>query len=154
QNAVSATPLQMALMAAAVANGGVIMKPHVMSEVRDSEGALVRKYQPAVWRRAMAADVAGTVRDLMVQVVQRGTATALAVPNVPTAGKTGTAQIGNGKSHAWIVGFAPADAPKVAVAVIVESQSGASEGTGGRVAAPIGRAVLEAALAVVPETAP
>ena len=65
---------------------------------------------------------------------------------MPTAGKTGTAQIGNGMSHAWVIGFAPADAPRVAVAVIVESQSGTTEATGGRVAAPIGRTVLEAAL--------
>ena len=67
---------------------------------------------------------------------------------MPTAGKTGTAQIGNGRSHTWIIGFAPADAPRVAIAVIVENQSGASESTGGRVAAPIGQQVLAAALRV------
>jgi peptidoglycan glycosyltransferase len=149
QNTVAATPLEMALVAAAIANDGVIMTPHVLKEVRDDEGALVRRYRPVVWRTAVTPDVADTVREAMTQVVQRGTATRLAVPGVPTAGKTGTAQIGNGKSHAWIVGFAPADAPRVAIAVIVESQSGNTEATGGRVAAPIGQKVLEAALNVV-----
>jgi penicillin-binding protein A len=80
-----------------------------------------------------------------------GTAQGLQVPGVTTAGKTGTAQTGAGTSHAWIIGFAPAEAPRVAVAVIVEGQQGNTEQTGGRVAAPIGRAVLEAALRVVPE---
>jgi peptidoglycan glycosyltransferase len=68
---------------------------------------------------------------------------------VPTAGKTGTAQVGDGTSHAWIIGFAPVDNPRVAVAVVVENQQGASEATGGRVAAPIGEKVLEAALHIV-----
>ena len=84
-----------------------------------------------------------------VFLARDGTAKALQVPGVTTAGKTGTAQLGNATSHAWIIGFAPAEAPRVAIAVIVEAQPGASEQTGGRVAAPIGRAVLEAALAVV-----
>jgi peptidoglycan glycosyltransferase len=136
----------MALVAAGIANQGVVMTPHVLKEVRDDEGDVVRRYKPTPWRTAIDAQVAATVRDAMVQVVEKGTATRLHVPGIPTAGKTGTAQIGNGSSHAWIIGFAPADAPRVAVAVIVESQSGASEGTGGRVAAPIGEKVLAAAL--------
>jgi peptidoglycan glycosyltransferase len=147
QNAVSATPLEMALVAAGVANGGTVMTPHVMAEVRNQEGQIIRSYQPEPWTQAVSAQVADTVRDAMVTVVESGTATRLAVPGVPTAGKTGTAQIGNGQSHAWVIGFAPADRPRVAVAVIVEGQPGASEQTGGRVAAPIGQAVLAAALA-------
>jgi penicillin-binding protein A len=150
QNTVRATPLQMALVAAGIANGGVVMEPHVLKEIRDDEGNVVRRHRPREWRTAVAPDVAGTVRDAMVAVVQNGSATRLAIPGVPTAGKTGTAQIGNGQSHTWIIGFAPADAPRVAVAVIVENQSGASESTGGRVAAPIGQQVLQAALNVVP----
>jgi penicillin-binding protein A len=149
QNTVAATPLQMALVAAGIANDGVIMTPHVLKEVRDDEGSLVRRFRPTIWKTAVTPDVASTVRQAMVLVVQSGTATRLAVPGVATAGKTGTAQIGNGLSHAWIIGFAPADAPRVAVAVIVESQSGNTEATGGRVAAPIGEKVLEAALSVV-----
>ena len=151
---VRSTPLQMALVAAAIANGGREMKPHVMAEVRDRNGDVVRRYHPGVWHQAITAEVASTMRDAMVEVARSGTATRLQVPGVTTAGKTGTAQLGNGTSHAWIIGFAPAEAPRVAIAVIVEAQPGASEQTGGRVAAPIGRAVLEAALAVVPEAAP
>jgi peptidoglycan glycosyltransferase len=148
QNTVRATPLQMALVAAGVANRGVVMAPHVLKEVRDDEGEVVRTFKPTPWRTAVSPEVAATVRDAMVQVAQKGTATRLQVPGVPTAGKTGTAQIGNGSSHTWIIGFAPADAPRVAIAVIVEAQRGASEATGGRVAAPIGEKVLEAALRV------
>lgn len=151
---VRATPLQMAMVAAAIANGGVIMEPHVMAEVRDRNGDVVRRFHPTEWRRAVSDAVAATMRDAMVGVVQDGTAKLLQVTGVTTAGKTGTAQLGNGTSHAWVIGFAPAEAPRVAIAVIIEAQPGASEQTGGRVAAPIGRAVLEAALAVVPETAP
>ena len=149
QNTVRATPLEMALVAAAIANQGTIMTPHVLEEVRDDQGRIVRRYKPSAWKTAVTPQVAATMRDAMVGVVRSGTATALQVPNVPTAGKTGTAQIGNGMSHAWIIGFAPADAPRVAVAVIIESQSGALESTGGRIAAPIGEKVLEAALKVV-----
>jgi len=147
---VRATPLQMALVAAGIANGGEVMRPHVLRDVRDRDGEVVRRFTPSAWTRAASAENAALVRDAMVGVVENGTARALQVPGVPTAGKTGTAQLGNGTSHAWIIGFAPADAPRVAIAVIVEAQPGASEQTGGRVAAPIARAVLEAALAVVP----
>jgi peptidoglycan glycosyltransferase len=152
QNTVRATPLQMALVAAGIANGGTVMTPHVLKEVRDDDDSVVRRYKPTPWRTAVTPEVAATVRDAMVGVVEHGTATRLHVPGVDTAGKTGTAQIGNGSSHAWIIGFAPASAPRVAVAVIVESQPGTSETTGGRVAAPIGEQVLEAALKVVPAT--
>jgi peptidoglycan glycosyltransferase len=150
QNTVRATPLQMALVAAAIANNGVVMTPHVMKEVHDDQGEVVQRYKAHPWQTAVDPQVAATIRDAMVGVVQRGTATQLAVPGVPTAGKTGTAQIGNGQSHAWIIGFAPADAPRVVVAVIVESQSGTTEATGGRIAAPIGQKVLQAALNAVP----
>jgi peptidoglycan glycosyltransferase len=150
QNTVRATPLQMALVAAAIANQGTIMTPHVLQDVRDDQGRVVRRYKPTPWKTAVSPEVAAIMRDAMVIVARSGTATALQVPNVPTAGKTGTAQIGNGLSHAWIIGFAPADAPRVAIAVIVEAQPGTSESTGGRVAAPIGEKVLEAALQVVP----
>jgi peptidoglycan glycosyltransferase len=150
QNTVRSTPLQMALVAAGIANGGKIMKPHVLQEVRDDEGRVVRRYRPTTWKTAVSPEVASLVRDAMRLVAERGTATALQVPGVPTAGKTGTAQTGNDRSDAWIVGFAPADNPRIAVAVVVEGQPGATEATGGRVAAPIGRQVLEAALQIVP----
>ncbi len=150
QNAVRSSPLQMALVAAGVANGGDVMVPHVMREVRDNEGRVVASWEPISWTQAVRPDVAATLTEAMAEVVARGTATRLAVPGVATAGKTGTAQLGNGLSHAWIVGFAPVEAPRVAVAVIVEAQPGANEQTGGRVAAPIAQAVLDAALAANP----
>jgi peptidoglycan glycosyltransferase len=148
QHDVAATPLQMLLVASAIANKGVIMQPHVMAEIRDSEGDVVTKARPREWLQPITPDVADAMKQMMVGVVNGGTATGIAVPGAQVAAKTGTAQTGiAGRSaHAWIVGFAPADAPKIAVAVIVESQPGVSEATGGRVAAPIARAVIQAAL--------
>ena len=147
QQDVSATPLQMALVAAGVANGGVIMTPHLMSEVRNVDGEVVRRYEPRPWLQAVPADVAATTRDLMVGVVENGTGTRARIPGVRVAGKTGTAQTGLDTNHVWFVGFAPADAPKVAVAVMLENLPVASEATGGQLAAPIAKAVMEAVLA-------
>ena len=137
----------MALVAAAVADGGVVMTPHVLQSIRDSEGTVVKEARPQPWTRALSPDNAAALRDMMIAVVQRGTATRAAIPGVQVAAKTGTAQTGTGLSHAWLVAFAPAAAPKVAVAVIVESQPGGDDNaTGGRVAAPIAQAVMKAAL--------
>ena len=147
QRDVAATPLQMALVAAGVANGGVVMKPHVMAEIRDDQGEVVRTFQPEEWKRAMSPQNAAALRDMMVQVVARGTAGRAGVPGVTVAAKTGTAQTVGENSHAWLIAFAPAEAPRVAVAVIVESQDGLGDTvTGGRIAAPIAQAVLRAAL--------
>jgi peptidoglycan glycosyltransferase len=150
---VRATPLQMALVAAAVANDGEIMTPHVMREVRDDQGDTVDEYDPEVWTSPMSSDTAGLLREAMVSVVTDGTASRLAdgLDGLEVGGKTGTAQLGTDppRSHAWIIGFAgpPDETPRVAVAVLVEGQEGASEQTGGRVAAPIAAAVLQQALA-------
>ena len=147
QQDVAGTPLQMALVAAGVANGGVVMKPHVMAEVRDSEGEVVRTWSPEPWLRAMAPEGAAALRDMMVGVVNGGTAAAAALPGVQVAAKTGTAQTTGNNSHAWLVAFAPAEAPRVAVAVLVESQPGlGDEVTGGRFAAPVAKEVMRAAL--------
>jgi peptidoglycan glycosyltransferase len=146
QRDVAATPLHMALLAGGIGNGGVLMKPYLVAEVRDREGAVVRSAAPAPWRTAMSPEHAAALRDAMVQVVARGTGTRAQVPGVTVAGKTGTAQTVGDNAHAWFVGFAPAEAPRVAVAVIVESQPEVSEATGGRIAAPVARAVLAAAL--------
>jgi peptidoglycan glycosyltransferase len=151
QNSVSASPLEMALVAGAVANGGQIMAPHLLDEIRDSDGNVVRSARPTVWKSAISPQTADVMHQAMIQVVQRGTATRLAVPGFEVGGKTGTAQTSSNPptSHAWIVGWAgpPGDA-KVAVAVIVERQSGESEATGGRVAAPIAQAVMAKVLQV------
>ena len=146
QQDVQASPLQMALAGAAIANKGVAMTPHVMAEVRDSEGQVIDTFKPQQWKKPITPDVASTMKDMMIGVVQNGTATRVALPNVQVAAKTGTAQTGNNTSHTWMAAFAPADAPQVVVAVIVENQPNVSEATGGVVAAPIARAVLQAAL--------
>ena len=152
QNDVSATPLQMALVAAAVANEGSIMAPHVVAEVTDDERTVIEERVPEEWHRAMSEENAEILRRGMVGVVEGGTASNLAIPGFEVGGKTGTAQLGTdpARSHAWIIGFAgpPGGEPAVAVAVIVEGQAGASEQTGGRVAAPIARAVMETVLGV------
>ena len=147
QQDVSATPLQMALVAAGIANGGVIMKPHLMAEVRDAEGTVIDRYQPDEWRRAVTPDVAQAVREMMVGVVEAGSGTRAQLPGVRVAGKTGTAQTGLDRSHVWFIAFAPADDPQVAVAVVLENQPNSNEVTGGALAAPIARAVLQSALA-------
>jgi len=151
QNDVSATPLEMALVAGAIGNGGKIMVPHVMSEVRDRKGDVVDTYEPATWKDAVTQATADIMRTGMIGVVADGTAKAMAIDGVVVGGKTGTAQLGtpDPKSHAWVIGFAgPEGQPaQVAVAVLVQGQPGASEQTGGRVAAPIAKKVLEAALA-------
>jgi peptidoglycan glycosyltransferase len=150
QNDVSATPLQMAMVAAAVANGGEVMVPHVLRDVRDPDGNVVDTYDPKVWTKAMDGDTAALMREAMRGVVDSGTATRLDVPGFDVAGKTGTAQLGTDppRSHAWIIGFAgpEGEEPTIAVAVIIEGQQGASEQTGGRVAAPVAQAVLAAYL--------
>jgi peptidoglycan glycosyltransferase len=98
----------------------------------------------------MSPQTAATIRQGLLGVVDGGTASAMAIPGLEVGGKTGTAQLGTTppRSHAWVVGFAgpPGGAAEVAVAVLVEGQPGASEQTGGRVSAPIARAVMEAAL--------
>ena len=136
----------MALAGAAIANKGTAMTPHVMAEVRDSEGQVIETFKPDAWKKPITPEVASTMTDMMVGVVQHGTATRVALPNVQVAAKTGTAQTGNNTSHTWMVAFAPAEAPAVVVAVIVENQPNVSEATGGVVAAPIARAVLQASL--------
>ena len=153
QNGVSATPLQMALVAAGVANDGVIMSPYVVQEIRDDQDEVVDETEPDEWRTAMSRATSATLREAMVSVVDEGSAERLddeLPPSYVVGGKTGTAQLGTDppRSHTWIIGFAgpPNQPAEVAVAVIVEGQEGASESTGGTVAAPIAGSVLSAAL--------
>ena len=147
QNDVAATPLQMAQVAAAIANDGRIMTPHVVTELRAADGSLYDVVEPEIWRVATSPATAAVLRDAMRVVAEDGTARNLLVDGLVVGGKTGTAQLGTDppNSHAWIVGYAgrPDEAPSLAFAVIVEAQEGTSEQTGGRVAAPIARAVIE-----------
>jgi|tagenome__1003787_1003787.scaffolds.fasta_scaffold20984354_5 peptidoglycan glycosyltransferase len=150
QGPVAVTPLQMALVAEAVATGGVILQPHVVDRIEGPNGTVVRKVPTKEWQRAMDPATAETLKQYMIQVVQRGTGTAAQIAGITVAGKTGTAETGtNENPHAWFIALAPAEAPQYAVAVLVEhgGQSGANaEVTGGRVAAPVAAQVLRSLL--------
>ena len=149
QRDVRATPLQMALVASSVANGGWIMTPFLVAEVFNSEGVLTERSEPVAWRRAMSPSTAEVLADLMERVVTSGTGSLAAVPGVPIAGKTGTAEEPGRSPHAWFIGFGPVGAsagtPQIVIAVLVESGGSVGEGaTGGTVAAPIAQKVLAA----------
>lgn len=147
QQSVVANPLQMALVASAIANGGVEMAPRLVSEVRDAQGRVVRTFAPQQFSRPISPRTASEMTSMMVNVVNAGTGTAARIPGVEVAGKTGTAQNSSGSPHAWFVCFAPAQNPKLVVAVIVLNGGNlGSDATGGQVAAPIARQVLEAGL--------
>lgn len=148
QHEVSVTPLQMAMVSAAIANGGVQMQPYLVDTVRSQDLTVVSQTDPQVLRRPISAATAAALRDMMVDVVATGTGRSAQISGVDVAGKTGTAQTTDDAApHAWFTAFAPADDPQVAVAVIVENGgSMGSEATGGAVAAPIARAVIQAVL--------
>ncbi len=152
QNDVSATPLQMALVAAGVANEGRIMVPHVMSEVQARDGDTVARFDERPWRDSMDREVAEVMRRAMVSVVEApgGTGSLLKLPGHEVGAKTGTAQLGTSppRSHAWMIAFAgpPGAEPTVAVAVMVQGVTGDDGQTGGRVAGPIAKSVLQSAL--------
>src|SRR5438552_6651094 len=147
QQDVLANPMQMALVGAAIANGGVEMEPHVVKEIRDADGRLVKEIKPSVFGRPISARTSAELTAMMESVVNAGTGTAAQIPGIQVAGKTGTAETPSGKPHAWFVSFAPAQNPKIVVAVVVLNGGDlGSDATGGAVAAPIARAVIEAAL--------
>ena len=151
QNEVQATPLQMALVAAAVANDGVIPQPRLAKGLieADNPTAQIRAFKQENWMRAMSEGSANQIREAMLQVVRGGTGTNLAIPNLEVGAKTGTADVDvddNTKLvHAWVIAFAgrPGNEPELAVAVLVERQEGNSGVTGGRVAAPIAKLLFE-----------
>ena len=135
------TPLQMAMVAAAIANGGLVMKPYVVEKVVAPDGSKVTTTNPDTLGRAVDANHAAEVARMMELVVQGGTGTAAQIPGIRVAGKTGTAESGvQGTNTTSFMSFAPADNPRVAVAVILERQSG----TGGTTAAPIAKQIMEA----------
>jgi peptidoglycan glycosyltransferase len=147
QGALLMSPLQMGLIGATIANAGAEPRPYVVRQiVRD--GTVASVYSSSTLGNPVSADSAANVTKMMIAVVQRGTGTPAQLPHVTVAGKTGTATNPLGRSHAWFVAFAPAENPRVAVAVVVENV-----GYGATYAAPIARDVLETALGEVPQRA-
>jgi peptidoglycan glycosyltransferase len=142
QGELAATPLQMAMVAAAVANDGVAMQPYLVTEVHGPEGEVLRTHRPQRWRPVMRPETAAVLRGFMATAVKEGFSGAAGVPGVNVGGKTGTAENApDEQPHAWFIGIAPVEDPSVVVAVIVENA-----GQGAAVAAPIGGAVMRAAL--------
>ena len=145
---VAASPLQMALVTAGVANEGQVMRPYLVQQVLDPGLDLLDEADPQLMQQAMSSTDADALTQMMVEVVESGTGRNAKIPNVAVAAKTGTANSTRERSpYAWIVTFAPADDPQVAVAVLVEqtdvNRSGVS---GGGLAAPIAKAVMEAVI--------
>jgi peptidoglycan glycosyltransferase len=147
QFSVRATPLQMAMVGAAVANHGVLMSPYLVQDVRAPDLSVLHSTTPESLGPAMSPQSAQQLTAMMVNVVDNGTGTNGQIPGIKVAGKTGTAQQGAGRRpHAWFVSFAPADNPRVAVAVNIENGGDATEISGNQLAAPIARAVMRAVL--------
>jgi len=141
-------PLQMASIAAAVANGGVLAQPRLVTEVRDAQGRVAREFGPRDVGRAISQGSAAALTQMMISVVNEGSGFRAQIPGIQVAGKTGTATNGEGRApNAWFTAFAPAQNARIAVSVIVlDGGDLGSEATGGQVAAPIVRAVIEAYL--------
>lgn len=141
QDQLSVTTMQMAQVAAAVANGGTLMKPHFTDRILDREGRTTEKIEPEVQSRVMAKESATQVRTMMEAVVERGTGTAAKLDGIQVAGKTGTAetQLGKKINDVWFIAFAPSRDPRVAIAVNVQDVPG----FGGEIAAPIARDVMK-----------
>ncbi len=149
QNDVAATPLTMAVVAAAIANDGAVMNPHVLQRIESRDGKVLFERFPTRWQRAVSPATAALIRQGMAAVVSQGTASALTMDGVEVGAKTGTAEVGDASATiAWVIGYAGVSggAPSVAFAVIVEADPGIGEQTGGRIAVPIARAVVEQAL--------
>jgi peptidoglycan glycosyltransferase len=145
---VRATPLQMAMVAAGIANDGEVMRPYLVAESQAPDLTRLSRQSPDALSRATSPETAEQITAMMELVVADGSGTAAQIDGVRVAGKTGTAQHAQGRPpHAWFIGFAPAEDPTVAVAVVVEDGGSlGSEATGGRLAAPVARDMMRAVL--------
>lgn len=142
QGEVLVSPFHMALVTAGIANQGVIMAPHIVDQVMDDQQNVLYKTRPESWITALSNEEASKIKSAMIAAVNDGTAAPGGILGIQVAAKTGSAEPGgNDKTHAWYIAFAPAEAPQIAVAVMVEHG-----GTGGGAAAPIARAMIETAL--------
>ena len=139
QERLGVTPLQMAMVAAAIGNGGIVMEPYVVDRILKPGGGVLSRTKPKERGRAISPETARELTRMMELVVTGGTGTNAQIPGVRVAGKTGTAETGTPTNTAWFVAFAPADNPRYAIAVVLENQ----HATGGQVAAPIAKTVLE-----------
>jgi peptidoglycan glycosyltransferase len=143
QERLQVTPLQMAMLVAGIANGGAVMRPHVVDRVLAPDGSIVTRTRPEKLGQAVSAQTASQVASMMEAAVRSGTGTNAQIPGVRVAGKTGTAETGIANLYTTaFVSFAPVDGPRVAVAVILERQ----RGFGGQTAAPIAREIMQAIL--------
>lgn len=142
QGQLQVTPLYMAMLAATVANEGMMMRPYIVERALTPGGEVLYQAQPSLLRVPIGRQTARTLTALLVNAVENGYGWRAKIEGVKVAGKTGTAEPGNGDPHGWFIAFAPADSPRYAIAVVVEHG-----GHGSRVAAPIAKIVLEAALA-------
>jgi peptidoglycan glycosyltransferase len=143
EGAIQTSPLQMALVAAAVGNDGRLMKPRLTDRVVRKDGRVKDRVEPDLQSEVMKPESANQLEDMMGRVVEEGTGTAAALSGVQMAGKTGTAEVGENRelTQPWFIGFAPIDDPRIAVAVTVERQPPGS--SGGQTAGPIAKAVVE-----------
>jgi peptidoglycan glycosyltransferase len=143
QERMQVTPLQMAMVAGAIANGGVVMKTTLTDRIRKPDRTVLLRIGPDELRRAVKREVAGEIASMMEGVVSSGTGTAAQIPGVRVAGKTGTAETGvAGRNTAWFIAFAPVEDPQVAIAVVLQNQTA----TGGEVAAPVAKRIMQALL--------
>jgi len=143
------TPLQMAMVSAAIANGGTLMTPTLIDSITAPDLSVLKKLTPTTYGQAVSSTVAATMTQLMVNNVANGVASNARISGVDVAGKTGTAQNGEGKEPytLWFTGFAPANDPQIAVAVVVENGGGRGQSlVGNTIAAPIAKKVIEAVL--------
>ncbi len=138
QGKVVATPLNMALVASAIANGGEMMKPILVKEVLSNSGKVIKSSISETLSTVSSSLIANELKEMMIEAVKSGTGQNASIKNVVVAGKTGTAENPSGKSHAWFIGFAPADNPKISIAVVLEEEGS----TGGISAAPIARDLI------------
>jgi len=141
QSSLLVTPLRMAMMASTFANKGIMMKPYIVNKITDSDGNTIKQFAPEEWGTPTSSQLADTIKDMMVSVVNEGTGRGAHLAGIKVAGKTGTAENSQGASHAWFIGFAPADNPEIVIAVIVENA-----GSGGSIAAPMAGRILAQAL--------
>ena len=144
---VTASTLQMAMVGAAIGNNGITMNPYLVKEIRGADLQIVQTASPSQFATAMSPANAKAEMNMMVDVVENGTGSNAQISGVKVGGKTGTAETGPGRpAVAWFVAVAPADSPKVAVAVCIENAGGKSEISGNGLAAPIAKSVIEAVL--------